>query len=208
VLFNSLSNYQCKSLGELVSVKKSIEPGSDCYGEVGVSFVRVSDVSTMGISDPPIKIPQNIVPKIESLYPQKDTILFSKDGTVGVAYKVEKDLNIVTSGALLHLNIKNKSIILPDYLTLVLNSDIVKLQAERDAGGSIIQHWKPKDIANVVIPILPYEKQIVISKSVQESFALRHEAQRLLDVAIRAVEIAIETNESNAIEYIHANTNV
>jgi len=132
--------------------------------------------------------------------------IIKKDGSIGIAYKVEKDEDFITSGAILHLQITNDSI-LPDYLTLVINSKVVQMQAERDAGGSIIQHWKPSEISNVVIPILPMEKQQEISQKVQESFRLRNESKRLLNVAKTAVEIAIGESEEAALEYLKENEN-
>ena len=75
-----------------------------------------------------------------------------------------------------------------------LNSSVVKLQAERDAGGSIIQHWKPSEIEDVIIPILPTSEQVTISKMLQQSFTLRKESKRLLQEAIQIVETAIEEN--------------
>ena len=119
-------------------ISKSIEPGSEYYGDEGVPFIRVSDVSKTGIAAPSIRIPVTTVPSIETLYPKKDTILFSKDGSVGIAYKVEADMEAVTSGALLHLRVKDPAEVLPDYLALVLNSEIVRLQAERDISGAVI----------------------------------------------------------------------
>ena len=136
--------------------------------------------------------------------PKQDTILMSKDGSIGIAYKVEKDEDFITSSAILHLQIIDDNI-LPDYLTLVINSKVVQMQAERDAGGSIIQHWKPSEISNVVIPILPMEKQQEISQKVQESFRLRNESKRLLNVAKTALEIAITESEEEAIHYIEEN---
>lgn len=201
-LFALLSRIPTEPLGKIVDMTKSIEPGSEYYGDEGVPFIRVSNVSKMGIEAPAIRIPQNIVPSIETLYLKKDMILFSKDGSVGIAYKMEEDTEAVTSGALLHFRVKNHAEILPDYLTLVLNSDIVQLQAERDASGAIIQHWKPGDIANVVIPVLPYNVQQEISEKVQESFALRRQAERLIEMAVKAVEIAIEKDEAAAMDYI------
>ena len=50
-------------------------------------------------------------------------------------------MNVISSRGILHLTVKDNAV-LPDYLTLVLNSTIVRLQAERSAGESIIQHWK------------------------------------------------------------------
>lgn len=74
--------------------------------------------------------------------------------SVGIGYKMDWDAEIITSGAILHLTVNNKNV-LPDYLALLLNSPVVKMQAQRDAGGPIIQHWKPSEIAQVVVPILP-----------------------------------------------------
>lgn len=204
-LFAIFSKHKSKNLGGkdgLVSIKKSIEPGSEAYREEGVPFVRVSDIDKFEISSPEIKLPQDIVPNIENLFPKKDTILLSKDGSVGIAHKVQEDLDVVTSGALLHLTVKDTKEILPDYLTLVLNSSIVQLQAERDCNGAIIQHWKPSDIEKVIIPILDMKQQEEISDKVQESFRLRKESKELLAIAVKAVEMAIETDEKTAITWL------
>lgn len=201
-LFAVLGKLHTKPLGKIVNIMKSIEPGSEYYGDSGIPFVRVSDVNVMGIDSPSIKIPKTTVPSIETLYPKKDTILFSKDGSVGIAYKMEEDIEAVTSSALLHFRVKNTKEVLPDYLTLVLNSEAVQLQAERDSSGAIIQHWKPGDIEKVVIPILSLDVQREISEKVQESFSLRRQAESLIQTAIKAVEIAIESDETTALKWI------
>ncbi|MCI6644358.1 MAG: restriction endonuclease subunit S, partial [Bacteroidales bacterium] len=167
----------------------SIEPGSDAYQTEGIPFVRVSDLNKFGLETPSVCLDRATYATAPR--PQKDTILLSKDGSVGIAYKVETDMDVITSGAILHLSVKEKEI-LPDYLTLVLNSPIVKMQAERDAGGSIIQHWKPSEIEQVVIPILPPDIQQKLSEQVSKSFALRREAGALLAEAKAMVERAIE----------------
>lgn len=110
-------------------------------------------------------------------------------------------MNVISSSGILHLTVKDNAV-LPDYLTLVLNSKIVRLQAERSAGGSIIQHRKQSEIENVSIPILPMSSQQKISAKVRESFALRAESKRLLDLAKHAVEVAIERGEDSAMEEI------
>lgn len=204
-LFDTLSQYKTMPLsGEngLVNIKKSIEPGSDAYQKEGIPFIRVSDVDKFEIATPPVKVSKDIVSHIENLYPQKDTILFSKDGSVGIAHKIESDMTAITSGALLHLTVKNCDVILPNYLTLVLNSPIVQLQAERDCNGAIIQHWKPSDIEKVLIPVLDISVQKEIDDKVQESFRLREESKKLLDLAIKAVEMAIKTDENSALLWL------
>ena len=204
-LFETLSRFKCAKLGGangLVNITKSIEPGSEAYVEEGIPFVRVSDVSRFELSEPEIKLRSDILPNPEVLFPQKDTILLSKDGSVGIAYKVETPMSVITSGALLHLKIRDKLTILPDYLTLVLNSPIVQLQAERDSNGAIIQHWKPSEIENVIIPILEMDLQKEIAAKVQESFTLRKQSKQLLEYAKQAVEIAIEQGEGVALKWL------
>ena len=206
-LFSTLSKHKTMPLGGsrgLVSIMKSIEPGSEAYLEEGIPFIRVSDVDKYEISTPPIMLSKDIVPNIEDLYPKKDTILLSKDGSIGIAYKLEKDMEAVTSGALLHLTVKDSNVVLPDYLTLVLNSPIVQLQAERDCNGAIIQHWKPSDIEKVLIPILDMSVQQEIASKVQESFRLRAESKRLLDLAVQTVEMAIESDEESALLWLES----
>lgn len=199
-LLKRIGSFENFRLRDVVNIKKSIEPGSDAYQEDGVPFVRVSDITKFGITPPEIHL-DRMVYYSEHLTPKKDTILLSKDGSVGIAYKVDEDLDVITSGALLHLTIKNPDF-LPDYLTLVLNSIVVKLQAERDAGGSIIQHWKPSEIENVIVPKLPMPIQEQIAAKVQESFALRKESKCLLNLAKHAVEVAIEQGEDAAMKLL------
>ena len=155
-LFSRLSEFETKRLGDIVRICKSIEPGSEAYQNQGIPFMRVSNLSKFGFSDTEIHLSSDEYGDV--IRPKQNTILLSKDGSVGIAYKVEQDMNVITSGAILHLTITDNEF-MPDYLTLVLNSVIVGMQAERDAGGSIIQHWKPSEIENVVIPKLSQEIQ-------------------------------------------------
>lgn len=198
-LFSRLSEFETKRLGDIVRICKSIEPGSEAYQNQGIPFMRVSNLSKFGFSDTEIHLSSDEYGDV--IRPKQNTILLSKDGSVGIAYKVEQDMNVITSGAILHLTITDNEF-MPDYLTLVLNSVIVGMQAERDAGGSIIQHWKPSEIENVIIPKLSKEIQQEITNKVKESFVLRRECKRLLNLAKTAVETAIEQGENAALRLL------
>ena len=198
-LFSRLSEFETKRLGDIVRICKSIEPGSEAYQNQGIPFMRVSNLSKFGFSDTEIHLSSDEYGDV--IRPKQNTILLSKDGSVGIAYKVEQDMNVITSGAILHLTITDNEF-MPDYLTLVLNSVIVGMQAERDAGGSIIQHWKPSEIENVIIPKLSKEIQQEITNKVKESFVLRRESKRLLNLAKTAVETAIEQGENAALRLL------
>lgn len=177
-------------LKDIVEIKKSIEPGSEAYTDSGIPFIRVSNLGTFGISQTEVFLDSKDFKKgeLESLYPKKDMILLSKDGSVGIAYYVEKDLECVTSGAILHLTIKNQALVLPQYLSLVLNALPTKLQAQRDSGGSIIAHWKISEIENLLIPLLELSIQEKIESKITQSFALRAKSKELLEEAKVKVE--------------------
>lgn len=198
-LISKVKQTENYTLIDLVKIKKSIEPGSAAYMEEGIPFIRVANLSKFGLTDPDIHLAPT--KEIENLFLKKDTILLSKDGSVGIAYKMEEDMQAVTSGAILHLTVNNKKI-LPDYLTLVLNSKLTQLQAERDAGGSIIQHWRMNEIENVLIPVIALEKQHQIAQLIQQSFSLKKQSRQLLQTAKQAVEKAIEEGEEAGMEFI------
>ncbi len=197
-------------LKDVVTIKKSIEPGSDAYADEGLPFIRVSDFSKTGLTTPDKYISSEYYEanqkKLNSLKPKQNTILFSKDGSVGAAYLLREDLHGVTSGAILHLSLKRDDV-LPEYFTLVLNSKLVQMQAERDAGGSIILHWRVGEIENVILPIIDLTTQTNISQLVQQSFSLKAQSEHLLSVAKRAVEMAIEHDEAAAMHFIENSTN-
>ena len=86
----------------------------------------------------------------------------------------------------------------------MLNSILTQELVNRDVGGSVILHWRPDQVANTIIPILPQEKQTEIQQKVVESFRLRNRAKHLLECAKSAVEIAIEQDEQAAIEWLES----
>ena len=74
-------------------MSKSIEPGSDAYCEKGIPFIRVADLSKFGLSEPAVYL--NKLEFKDTIRPQKDTILLSKDGSVGIAYKMEEPIELL-----------------------------------------------------------------------------------------------------------------
>jgi len=213
-----LKNYKngCEVLGELVELVKSVEVGADEYlneneiNSESVPFVRVSDLSPFGLSNGKFisektYIKTNTKPNgafSKKHQPQQGEILLTKDATLGIAYNLaEKPQKMIVSGGILRLinkmyQLNNES------LTLILNSKIVKEQINRDAGGSIIAHWRPDQIKETIIPLIPQTLQTQIAQKIQQSHELRKESKRLLEVAKKAVEIAIEQGETEAMEFL------
>jgi restriction endonuclease S subunit len=96
----------------------------------------------------------------------------------------------------------NENKIDKEYLALCINSIIGKMHIEKDCGGSVILHWKPDQVKRLKIPTLLSEIQQEISLLVQHSHEAKRKAEELLEVAKKAIEIAIEKNEEKALYYI------
>jgi len=206
-IINSIKAYSggWDTLGNLVTIKKCTEVGSSEYIDHGVPFVRVSNISPFEITKEKY-ISERLYTEINQHQPHRGEILFSKDATPGIAhYLNEKPEKMIPSGGILRLKIKTDNIN-NEYLTLVLNSILTKEQVSRDVGGSVILHWRPDQVKNTVIPILPEEIQSEIKAQVIESFSLRKRCNHLLECAKRAVEIAIEQNEETAMGWLHRQT--
>ena len=180
-------------LEDLAEMTKGVEPGAEAYQDDGKLFIRVSSISKDGIIDKDQKyISDDLYNEYKKDYqPQVEEILLTKDASPGVTCLVREPIEGVVSSGVMRLKLKEK--INPEYLTLVLNSIVGRLQAERDAGGSIIAHWKPEQIKNLVVPILPASTQNKIGDLLLQSYQARKKAKELLEEAKRKVEEMIES---------------
>ena len=187
----------------ILSIQKGIEPGSENYRDEGKPFIRVSNLSKYGFTDRDQKyLSEELYQQLRETYePKQGDFLLTKDATPGIAYVVKEQIEGIISSGILRLQI-NENEIDKEYLALCINSVIGKMQVERDCGGSVILHWKPEQVKRLQIPILPLETQQKIASLVQKSHEARKNAKELLEIAKKAVEIAIENNEKEALDYI------
>ena len=105
-----------------------------------------------------------------------------------------------------HVNILRIAEENPLYVGAVMNSMIGRWQTRRQCTGSAQVEIYPADIARFVIPFVDAVTQETIAEKMRESYAARREAKALLEVAKRAVEIAIEQDEDAGMAYIEANS--
>jgi type I restriction enzyme M protein len=91
----------------------------------------------------------------------------------------------------------------PVYLSVFLNSKAGQYQVEQRLRGSSGQiELYPSDIAQFDVWLAPMAIQKEIRTLVENSFRDRQEAIRKLGVARRAVELAIENSEAEALAYL------
>jgi type I restriction enzyme S subunit len=190
----------------ILSIQKGIEPGSENYQDEGKPFIRVSNLSKYGFTDRDQKyLSEELYLQLRETYePKQGDFLLTKDATPGIAYVVKEQIEGIISSGILRLQI-NENEIDKEYLALCINSIIGKMQVERDCGGSVILHWKPEQVKRLQIPLLPLSIQQEIASLVQQSHEARKKAKELLEIAKKAVEIAIEEGEEKAVNYILKN---
>lgn len=168
-----------KRLKDLVTLKKGVEIGSSNYQETGIPFIRVSNISNIEYDFE--KFMSNELYKDNiALQPKKDEIFFSKDGSPGIAYHFrDNPPECICSNGILILTKKDPTVKM-DVLSLFLNSYITKAQLERDAGGSIISHWRPDQIGDLLIPELDVALLTTLSKKLEQSFLEKEKGESLL----------------------------
>ncbi len=196
-LIEKIMGQNAKILGELVSMRKGFEPGSEAYQEEGKLFIRVSSISKLGIEEKDQKyLSEELYQELKKDYePKLGDILLTKDATPGIAYVIKEPLEGIISGGILDLKVKEN--IESEYLALCISSIVGQWQVQRDAGGSIIAHWKPEQVKNLVIPILSIKIQKEIAELVRKSHDARKKSKELLDQAKREVEEMIEKGGEN-----------
>lgn len=191
-LITKLKKTKARQLGDLVSMAKGIEPGSDAYQEEGKSFIRVSSLSKFGIKSRDQKFLSDTLYKTLSgnYRPAVGEILLTKDASPGISYVIKEPIEGIISGGILRLKVSPG--LDPEYLAICLNSLVGQMQVERDAGGSIISHWKLNQIESLLVPILPLSTQQKIADLVKKSHQARKRSKELLEEAKRKVEEMIE----------------
>ncbi|PFT19402.1 hypothetical protein COK52_23095 [Bacillus thuringiensis] len=182
-----------KPLMQIVDFTKGIEVGSHNYTNSGKLFIRVSNVKenaiVTGNSDKYIS--DDLYNSSQLYKPNIGDILLTKDGTLGVCYVIDTEIEGIISSGIMKMRLKD-SLIPAEYLSLVINSKACRFQIERACSGALILHWKPKDIVNLSIPILKKDTMHQLAELVIQSKQAKKESEQLIEKAKKKVESLIE----------------
>ncbi len=173
------------------------------YCDTGTKYIRGADFSANHLTDTGVSIHSSFQKRNEILTERGD-IVFALIGSVG-------KLALVTEGfvgsfisnniGLMRLVCKN---FLPEYVHLFLTSTLGKILFDKVEMRTAQPKISDKDIWDFPIPDLDIRHQQNIAALITQSFTLKKQSEHLLDVAKRAVEIAIEQDEAAAMAWIAA----
>lgn len=190
---NHLNKLETVSLYQLAEIVKGIEVGSQAYTQTGIPFLRVSNVKELGVdlgaSDKYIseKLYRNLI----SYHPQVGELLLTKDGTPGICYALDQEIDGIISGGIVRLIFRDTGIP-KEYIALAINSKACRMQIEHDCSGALIVHWKPSSIRKLRIPLISTERMLKIDELVTKSKQAMRDSARLLDQSKTRVEHLIE----------------
>jgi type I restriction enzyme M protein len=158
---------------ELGEVTAKITDGAHftpTYTDTGVPFLRVTDITESNLSKK--FIPQDEHDElIKRCHPEKGDVLYSKNGTIGVAKLIDWDWQFSIFVSLCLIKPK-KELLDPQYLTCFLNSDTAYAQATARSKSGTVTNLHLVDIKTIKIPVPLLAVQQAIVAEIKTEHAL------------------------------------
>lgn len=130
-------------------------------------------------------------------------ILTARVGTIGIFGSVSKELaGSVYSDNVLCMRFPEN--FLPRVYTLYFNTKFNKELVDRLSRGSVQERLNQETLKDLIVPLIDIVKQNEIDINIQQAYAMKSKSIELLDIAKRAIEMAIEENEQTALDWIKA----
>ncbi len=138
------------------------------------------------------------------VFTKKGDIIISQMGTVGdVGIIEEYQENWIFASFTIRARLKQSSNYNPYYIGLYIQKIAKEYYLHKNiAHASVRQNTDLPTIKKMYIPNIPQYIQQQIADKIQESFSLRKKSTELLELAKKAVEVAIEDGEDKALELI------
>lgn len=130
-----------------------------------------------------------------------DILIYTTGANVGRANVYLSEERALASNHVNILRIENAN---PRYVGFVLNSLIGRMQTRQIITGSAQAELYSNAIEQFLVPFVFESVQENIIKNVEESFLTKQKSKQLLELAKRAVEVAIERDENAALALIGA----
>jgi hypothetical protein len=176
------------------------------YQEDGIAYLRVGDLKDLTIdASSVVRIdPASAEKGLKKINLQADDVLVSRSGSLAVTAVVEPEwADALISSHLIRLRITDQRID-PYYLALFLGAMPGKMQIQQRSNGGVQPEINQPALKSILVPVPPQSAQQEIRMLILTARKLRNSSNGLLDLAKRAVEIAIEQDEQAAPAYIEA----
>jgi len=185
------SSYEVKKLREVVEISnKKIDPSQEPTKYFNYIELANINPSTGEIEEYSQIIGHKAPSRARMVVKSGDVLVASLSGSldnVGLI-PIELDGAIASTGFFV---IRSRNF-LSEFLFLLFRTDLIKLQLEEKTAGAIMSAVPKTTFGDILIPLVPIEKQNPIANLINESFKLHKEARELLNKAKKEVEDFIE----------------
>lgn len=202
-IINAIKSYK-KGFKKLESFIKNYSTGypfkSESYTEDGIPLIRINNIKNgeLDLSNA-AKLPFTDISLSPKDVANENDILISMSGTIGNSCKIPLGIKALINQRIMRITPINSDF---NVLPLLINSIIGKYQLERIGTGGVQTNISSSDIKEILIPRIETDQEKKISKLIEQSFNLKKQSKKMIEIAKRGVEIAIEKNENTAQNWI------
>jgi len=193
-----------KLLKHVENVKPDFDPTK--YPDKNFFYIELADIdSSIGIIHSVNEIKgENAPSRARRILKEKDVIVSSVEGSLEKVALIDKEHDgcLASTGFFQFRSLD----ILPEVLLVLSKTIVLQSQLKKKCSGTILTAVPKESLRDIIIPLLPLSTQQKIAELVKQSHEARKKAKELLEVAKRAVEIAIEKDEGEALDYIYKKT--
>jgi type I restriction enzyme S subunit len=176
------------------------------YTEDGVYFLRAGDIKGHKIDWDDLKnVTEEEHNRLSSRWPEKGDVLYTKNGTIGIAKAVdwEKEASIYVSLALIRPNEGLDT----HYLEKFLNTDLALQQAKDRTKTVSVSNLHLEEIREMEIPFPSMEKQKAIVDIIEKSHQKIRDSKDLLNKREEIIEdlpqsVLVEAFKGNLVSFI------
>lgn len=146
----------------------------------GFRYLRAQDLKENKIiSEKPIYVTKKYFESVRRCHIYPNDLLFSIMASVGATAVVPKNFSICTANrAVGILRAKNESVFLPEYVQVVLNTELGIKLLELQKRGGIQQRVNLDDISNLELPVFDFEKQRKIIDFYNSALSQKEQKQK------------------------------
>ena len=193
----AIKNIKHTNLDVICDVETGEFISETLYGKEGFSYIRGTDITSHCID---VENATKVNTTIKGLNViENGDLAFAMIGSVGNV-SINRGTTAIVSNNLGTIKPHDKK--LSNYLLVYLLSDIGQALFEKYQTRTAQPKIKKEDVGKFLVPLLSDDEIEFISNKAEESFRLKEKSKELLDIAIKAVEMAIETNEDSALLWL------
>ena len=164
-------------------------------------YLELADIGKSGeINSCTQDVAENLPSRARQKVKTNDVIVSSVEGSLASCALITEEFNNAICSTGFH--VLRSAEINPETLLLLMKSTPIQALLKQGCSGTILTAILPDALKAIKLPLIRKEVQNELAAKVQESFALRKESKRLLDLAKNAVEVAIEQGEDAAMKLL------